>query len=153
MKNILTTLALTTALVIPGAAMARDITLTGMLKNYGGDGAYLAVYITNGNGGYVGTVWVGGGKSKYFSHFTHWYRATGGDTGNAMTGASVGAGRSFQITFGLDDALIDAGYQLRIDASVEDMRDAPSDIVIPLTSANFGTGNAGRRYIRNIFMQ
>ncbi len=153
MKNILSTLALSTALVLPGVAMARDITLTGTLKNYRGDGAYLAVYVTNANGGYVGTVWVGGGKSKYFQHFTHWFRATGGNVGNAMTGASVGAGRTFQITFSLADAMIDAGYQLRIDASVEDMRDAPSDIVIPLTSENFGTGNAGRRYIRNIFLQ
>lgn len=153
MKKILTSLALTTALVMPGAAMARDITLTGILKNYGGDGAYLAVYITNANGAFVGTVWVGGGKSKYFNHFTHWFRATGGNVGSAMTGASVGAGRSFQITFSLADALIDAGYQLRIDASVEDMRDAPSDAVIPLTSANFGTANDGRRYVRSVFLQ
>lgn len=153
MKNILTTLALTTALVMPGAAMARNITLTGILKNYGGDGAYLAVYITNANGGYVGTVWVGGGKSKYFNSFTHWYRATGGNTTNAMTGASVGAGRSFQINFDLADALIDSGYQLRIDASVENFRDAPSDVVIPLTSANFGTPNTGRRYVRTVFLQ
>ena len=153
MKKILATLALTTAIVMPGAAMARDITLTGILKNYGGQGAYLAVYLTNANGAYVGTVWVGGGKSKYFSHFSHWYRATGGNTGNAMTGASVGAGRSFQISFSLADALIDAGYQLRIDAAVENYRDAPSDIIIPLTSDNFGTANAGRRYVRSVFLQ
>ncbi|MCF6303744.1 MAG: DUF2271 domain-containing protein [Rhodobacteraceae bacterium] len=153
MKNILTTLALTTALVLPGAAMAREITLTGTLKNYRGDGAYLAVYVTNANGGFVGTVWVGGGKSKYFDHFTHWFRATGGNTATARTGASVGAGRSFEITFNLSDAMIDAGYQLRIDASVEDMRDAPSDIVIPITSENFGTTNSGRRYIRSVSLR
>ncbi len=153
MKNILTTLALTTALVMPGAVMARDITLIGTLKSYGGQGAYLAVYITNANGGYVGTVWVGGGKSKYFQHFTHWARATGGNVGNAMTGASVGSGRTFQVSFNLADALIDAGYQLRIDAAVENMRDAPSDIVIPLTSDNFGTANSGRRYVRSVFLQ
>ncbi len=153
MKNILTTLALTTALVIPGTVMARDITLTGTLKNYGGQGAYLAVYITDANGAFVGTAWVGGGKSKYFQHFTHWFRATGGNTGNAQTWASVGSGRTFQISFRLSDALIDAGYQIRIDASVEDMRDAPSDIVIPLTSSNFGSANAGRRYVRSVFLQ
>ncbi len=153
MKKILTTLALTTALVIPGSVMARTITLTGALKNYGGDGAYLAVYVTKENGDFVGTVWVGGGKSKYFDHFTHWYRATRGDMRYAMTGASVGAGRSFEITFDLADALIDSGYQIRIDASVEDMRDAPSDIVIPITSENFGVTNSGRRYVRSVVLQ
>jgi hypothetical protein len=153
MKNILTTLALTTALVVPGAAMARNVTMTGILKNYGGPGAYLAVYVTDANGAFVGTVWVAGGKSKYFRHLPQWFRATGGSTGNAMTGASVGNGRSFQISFDLADALIDSGYQLRIDAAAENFREAPSDIVIPLTSDNFGTANAGRRYVRSVFLQ
>lgn len=153
MKKILTTLALTTALVIPGTVMARDITLTGTLKNYGGSGAYLAVYVTDANGAFVGTAWVAGGRAKYFRHLNQWFRATGGNRGNAQTGASVGSGRTFQITFGLSDALIDAGYELRIDAAAENMREAPSDIVIPLTSANFGTAISGRRYVRSVFLQ
>lgn len=153
MKKILTTLALTSALVIPGTVMARDITLTGTLKNYGGPGAYLAVYVTDANGAFVGTAFVAGGKSKYYKHFAHWFRATGGNIGNAQTGASVGSGRTFQISFSLSDAMIDAGYQIRIDAAAENMREAPSDIVIPLTSDNFGTANSGRRYIRSVFLQ
>ncbi len=152
MKKILTALALTTALVMPGTVMARNVTLTGILKNYGGDGAYLAVYITNANGSYVGTLWLAGGKSKYYNSLSHWYRATGGAT-SGVTAASVGSGRSFQITFDIADALIDSGYQIRIDASVENFRDAPSDIIIPLTSESFGTANSGRRYIRSVFLQ
>ena len=39
MKSFLATLALTTALTLPGLAMARPVTLTTTLNNYGGDGA------------------------------------------------------------------------------------------------------------------
>ena len=153
MKKILTTLALTTALVAPGVAMARNITMTGVLKNFGGSSAYLAAYVTDANGQFVGTVWVAGGRSKYYKHLSHWFRATGGRTGNAMTGASIGNGRSFQVSFSIADNMMDAGYELRIDAASENMREAPADIVIPLTSSNIGAANAGRRFIRSVFLQ
>ncbi len=42
MKSIFAALALTTALTLPGLAMARPITVTTTLNRYGGDGAYLA---------------------------------------------------------------------------------------------------------------
>ena len=80
MKSLLATLALTTALTLPGLAMARPVTLTTTLNNYGGDGAYLALYVTDASGAYVGSLWMAGGKSKYYEHLTDWYRATGGDT-------------------------------------------------------------------------
>ena len=44
----------------------------------------------------------------------------------------------------------DAGYVLHIDAAVEDMRDSPSDVVVPLTSAGAGMPNPGRRYVANL---
>jgi hypothetical protein len=90
-----------------------------------------------------------GGKSKYYSHLTDWYRATAGDISqvNGITGASVGAGRKLEITFDLADALFDAGYTLHIDASVENMRDSPNEIAVPLTSQGSGAANRGRRYI------
>ena len=64
MKSIIAALALSTALTFPGLAMARPVTLTTTLSNYGGDGAYLALYVTDAKGAYVGTLWMGGGKSK-----------------------------------------------------------------------------------------
>ncbi len=45
MKSVLAALALTTALTLPGLAMARPVTLTTTLNDYGGDGAYLAIYV------------------------------------------------------------------------------------------------------------
>lgn len=149
MKKILAALALTTALTLPGIALARPVTLTTTLKSYGGDGAYLAIYVTNSEGAYAGTLWMAGGKAKYYEHLSDWYRATGGNAAeiNGITGASVGAGRTLEITLDLADALFDAGYTVHVDAAVEDMRDSPSDLAIPLTSAGAGQAVQGRRYV------
>jgi len=149
MNKLLAALALTTALTAPGLALARPVTLTTTLTNYGGYGAYLALYVTDAKGAYAGSLWMAGGKSRYYSHLTDWYRATGGDTAeiNGLTGASVGAGRTLEITLDLADALFDVGYTLHIDAAVEDMRESPNEVQVPLTAAGAGQQTAGRRYI------
>lgn len=149
MKHLLSCLAVSTALALPGLATARPVTLTTTLQNYGGDGAYLAVYLTDPSGAYVRTLWVAGKKSKYYKHLTDWHRATGGNPSqiNGITGASVGEGRSLKVTADLADALFDAGYKLNIDAAAEDMRDSPRDISVPLTKAGAGKPVAGRRYV------
>lgn len=149
MKSLVAALGLTTALVLPGMALAREVTLTTNLKNYGGDGAYLAVYLTDPSGAYVRTLWVAGKKSKYYKHLTDWHRATGGSPSqiNGLTGASVGEGRSLKVTADLADALFDAGYKLNIDAAAEDMRDSPRDISVPLTKAGAGKPVSGRSYV------
>lgn len=152
MKSTLSLLALTTALVLPGLALARPVTLTTALINYGGDGAYLALYVTDAAGAYAGTLWMAGGKSKYYEHMSDWYHATGGDPAqiNGITGASVGAGRTLEITLDLQEALFDAGYTLHIEAAVEDMRDSPRDVSVPLTTQGAGQPVAGQRYIANV---
>jgi hypothetical protein len=149
MKKILAALALTTALTLPGIALARPVTLTTTLKSYGGDGAYLAIYVTDSKGAYAGTLWMAGGKAKYYEHLSDWYRATGGNAAeiDGITGASVGAGRTLEITLDLADALFDAGYTVHIDAAVEDMRDSPNEVAMPLTSAGAGQTVQGRRYV------
>lgn len=149
MKSLFATLALSTALTLPGLAMARPVTLSTTMSNYGGDGAYLALYVTDASGAYAGSLWMAGGKSKFYEHLGEWYAATGGDPAqiNGITGASVGAGRTLEITFDLADALFDAGYTLHIDAAVEEMRDSPNEIAVPLTTAGAGTAVPGRRYI------
>jgi hypothetical protein len=152
MKSILAALALTTALTFPGLVMARPVTLTTTLSSYGGDGAYLVLYVTDPKGAYVGTLWMAGGRSKYYQHLTDWYRATGGDPAqiNGITGASVGAGRTLDITLDLADALFDAGYTLHVDAAVENMRESPNEIALPLTTAGAGIPVNGRRYVANL---
>ena len=148
MKSLLAALMLTTALTLPGLAEARPVTLTTQLSNYGGNGAYLALYVTDAQGKYVNTLWMAGTKSKYYDHLSGWARASGGRPAeiNGITGASVGAGRTLEITLDLADALFDAGYSLRIDAAVEDMRDSPNEVVVPLTKETKPSVR-GRRYV------
>ena len=71
----------------------------------------------------------------------------------AGVGASVGAGRALKVTADLADALIDAGYEIRIDAAVEDMRDSPSDVRIPLTTTGAGKPQAGKQYVQSLTYQ
>ena len=154
-KLFLTTLAAACALAIPTLAHSRQLTLTAQLKNYGGDGAYLAAYLTDAKGVYVRTLWLAGGKAKYYKHLSNWNRLSAGDTKrlNGVTGASVGAGRTLKVTADLADALIDAGYEIRIDAAVEDMRDSPSEVRLPLSKANAGKPLAGKQYIQSLTFQ
>ncbi len=144
-------LAMATALTFPGLAMARPVTLTATLDAYGGNNAYLVLYVTDAAGSCKGTLWVAGGKSKYYSHLSGWNRGSGQNLADidGVTGASVRAGRTLKVTLDLADALFDAGYQLRIDTAVEDMRDSPSEVVVPLTSAGAGQPVPGRVRIRS----
>ena len=153
MKPLAAILALSTALTLPAIALARPVTLTTTLNDYGGDGAYLAFYVTDPQGAYAGSLWMAGGKSKYYDSLSGWYRATGGDTRqvDGITGASVGAGRTLEITLDLADALFDAGYTLHVDAAVEDMRDSPNEVALPLIAA--GASASGTRYIASVSYQ
>jgi hypothetical protein len=154
-KPLLTIFATACALALPALAQSRQLTLTAQLKNYGGDGAYLAAYLTDAKGVYVRTLWVAGGKAKYHKHLSDWVSLSGGDKRrlDGVTGASVGAGRTLKVTADLADALIDAGYEIRIDAAVEDMRDSPSEVRIPLSTANIGKPQSGKQYIQSVIFQ
>src|SRR5690554_6104340 len=154
-KSLLTIVAVASALALPSLAHSRQVTLTTQLKDYGGDGAYLAVYLTDAKGAYVRTLWVAGGKAKYYKHLADWNRLSAGDGQRlqGVTGASVGAGRTLTVTADLADALIDAGYEIRIDAAAEDMRDSPAEIRVPLSTAQAGKAQAGKTYIQSFSYQ
>ncbi|NBZ86995.1 DUF2271 domain-containing protein [Stagnihabitans tardus] len=142
--------ALAGALVLPGLAEARQVTLTTELANYGGDGAYLAFYVTDASGKYMGSLWMSGGRSKYYRHLSGWEQASGGDPAEVagITGASVGQGQTLTLTLDLADSLFDAGYVLHVDAAVEHMRDSPDEIAVPLTAA--GVSAKGGTYIAKL---
>jgi hypothetical protein len=148
-----TTAAVCLALAMLAApALARPVTVTTKMKPYGGDGAYLALYLTDAQGAYKGTLWVSGKKTKYWSHLSSWHRATGGTPAgvDAITGASVGAGRTLTVTVELADALIDAGYQIRVDSSVEKKADRPAEVVAPLTTSGKQQAVAGRGFVQSL---
>ncbi len=154
-RSLLTIVAVASALALPSLAHSRQVTLTAQLRNYGGDGAYLAVYLTDAKGAYVRTLRVAGGKAKYYKHLADWNRLSARDAKrlDGVTGASVGAGRSLEVTAELADALIDAGYEIRIDAAAEDMRDSPSEIRVPLSTQNAGKPQPGKQYIQSLIYQ
>ena len=84
-KTVATTALCLTLALLATPALARPVTITTKMKPYGGDGAYLALYLTDAKGAYKGTLWGSGQKSKYWSHLSSWYRATGGRV-DAVTG-------------------------------------------------------------------
>jgi len=151
MKKLLSVLAFGAAITIPAVVAAKPVTFTTTLRNYRGPGAYLALYVVDSNDVYKGTLWMSGGKTKYYKHLSGWKRATRGDLAQVrgVTGASIGAGRTLEVTLDLADALFDAGYKLHIDAAVEDRRDSPSDVVIALTRANIGKSVRGKSFVGN----
>ena len=113
MKILLPASPTAAALALPGLAEARPVTFEATLKNYGGNGAYVVLYVTDAAGKYRGTLWMAGGKAKYYRHLSDWQRASGGAAGeiDGITGASIGSGKTLKISLDLADALIDAGYQ------------------------------------------
>ncbi len=151
MKKILFALGLAAVMVVPAYAQAREVTFTTQLNNYGGDGAYLALYLTDADGQYHGTLWIAGEKSKYYKHLRDWARGSGMNQAeyDGLTGASVTSGRTLNVTLEIEDALIDSGYQVRVDTAVEDMRDNRSDVVVPLTTEGSGKSVAGRGYVQS----
>ncbi len=138
------------ALAVPAVATARPVTLEAQLSNYGGDGAYLAVYLVDRSGHYQSTLWVAGRKAKYWRHLGDWYRATGGKAKvDGISGASVGAGKTLKVTVDVADALLDAGYDIHVDSAVEKMKENPSEVVVPLTAAGAGKAVSGRGYVKS----
>jgi hypothetical protein len=131
-----TFLLATTALAIPTFADAKTVSFKVDMARYGGRGAYFAIYLTDPQGTYKGTLWLAGEKTRYYRHLSDWMAVTGGRPNDIFgpTGASIGSGRSREFVVDVPDALIDAGYTLRADFAAEEMWASPSEIVLPFTS-------------------
>ncbi|SON57258.1 hypothetical protein HDIA_3717 [Hartmannibacter diazotrophicus] len=151
MKLFAPAIAAAAVLAAPGLASAREVTFETTLANYGGDGAYVVIYVTDKSGAYVGTLWMAGGRSKYYRHLPEWLRASRGRLSevDGITGASVGAGRTLKISVDLADTIIDGGYEVHVDTAVENMRENPGDVVVPLTSDGNGKPVGGRGYVKS----
>lgn len=128
-------LALAGMAAMPTIGQAREINLSTTLKDYRGNEAYLAIYVTDAQGAYQRTLWVAGKKAKYYKHLRDWVQGGGSKPAefDGLTGASVGGGETLEVAVELEDALIDAGYEIRIDSAVEDKRDNRGEIKVPLT--------------------
>lgn len=151
MKKLAVSLSLAGVLALPGLVEARPVTLITQLQNYGGNAAFLAFYVTDARGQYKKTLWVAGKKVKYYKNLRDWARGSGlrASEFDGVSGASVGSGGTLKVTVELADALIDAGYEIRVDSAVEDKRDNPADVRVPLTAKGAGKPVAGRGYVKS----
>lgn len=134
---------------LPAISQAREINLSTTLQEYRGNEAYLAIYVTDAQGAYQRTLWVAGKKAKYYRHLRDWAQGGGNRPAefDGLTGASVGSGETLEVAVELEDALIDAGYQIRIDTAVEDKRDNRGEIQVPLSSQATSVKGSGQGYI------
>jgi len=150
MKFALPTLAATAAFVAPAVAEARQVTFETTLKDYGGSGAYVAIYVLDPAGKYKGTLWMAGDRAKYYRHLSDWERASGGRLSevDGITGASVGSGKTLKISLDIAHALINAGYKVHVDTAAENGDDNPSEIVSPLETSASGKAVAGDGYVK-----
>jgi hypothetical protein len=144
-------LVVTAAFIAPTIAQARQVTLETTLMAYGGNGAYVALYLLDASGKYKGTLWMAGDKTKFYRHLSDWSRASGGRLAevDGITGASVGSGKTLKITVDIADALIDAGYKIHVDTAVEDGMDNPSEVVAPLDASASGKASVGDGYVKS----
>ncbi|PSF04696.1 DUF2271 domain-containing protein [Marinobacter fuscus] len=151
MKKILVALGLASSIALSAQTQAREVTFSTELLDYGGEGAYMALYLTDAAGAYQGTLWVAGEKTKYYKHLSGWARGSRLNPAeyDGLTGASITSGRTLKITLDLDDSLIDSGHEIRIDTAVEDMRDNRADVAVPLTTEGSGIPVSGRGYVRS----
>jgi hypothetical protein len=152
MKKLFVTAGFIMSLSLPNLIQAAEVTITTTLNAYSGEGAYLAFYLTDAKGKYNRTLWVAGGKSKYYKHLQDWARGSGlkSKEYDGLTGASVTSGDTLTVKVNIDDALIDAGYLIRVDSAVEDQREHRIDAEVPLTRQGAGTEVAGRGYVKTL---
>lgn len=140
---------LAAVLALPTLAIAKPVTVTAQFADYGGYGAYAAVYVTDAQGKVVQTLHVAGKKAKYYRHLSGWARGASGSV-DGLTGASIGSGGTLTVTADIADAMLDAGYQVRIDTSVEDGNDYAADAAAPLAAASAGKPVAGHGYVQSL---
>ena len=142
-------LALAGMAALPASGQAREINLSTTLKDYRGNEAYLAIYVTDAQGAYQRTLWVAGKKAKYYKHLRDWAQGGGSKPAevDGLTGASVGGGEPLEGAVELEDALIDARYEIRIASAVEDQRDNRGEIKLPLTQQATTVNGGAQGYV------
>ncbi|CBL44389.1 conserved hypothetical protein [gamma proteobacterium HdN1] len=147
-------LAITAAGCAPTSS-ADTVKIQAQLNNYRGDGAYLAVYLTDNNGAYKQTLWISGKKPKYYKHLADWARGSGQQRSeyDGLSGASTTSGSTLKINADIAPALVDSGYQIRVDSAVEDQRDYRAEIIVPLTREGAGKPIAGKGYVQSLTYQ
>ncbi|SFR47652.1 Predicted protein [Yoonia tamlensis] len=136
----------------PFSAAAEEATFLVQLENYAGENAYFALYLIDPDDRFVRTLWVSGDEARWYPDQPRWWKYVGRAQEDLLpvTGASTAAGDRAVIRIALEPEVLDAGYQIRVDTSVEDQQNFPNDIQIPLESTAHGEKIEGTGYVRYI---
>lgn len=134
------------------AAEADEAVILIQMNDYIGPKAYYSLYLVNPEGRYAETLWVSGPSKVWWPDTRRWfgYYSRSGENVDAITGASTAAGARNVMRVQIDPALIDAGYTLRVETSVEEGENHQQDAEVELTRANERTRHAGTGYVRYI---
>lgn len=123
------------------------------MKNYTGEGAYIAISLLNADNEYQETLYVQGDDEEWYSDITEWWKFQGKVRANidAVTGATISGGNRAITTLKINADKIDKGYKIRFESAVEDQEYYKDDVEFELTSENLKgkfEGNGFIRYVR-----
>lgn len=153
MKSFLKMLALGLLISISVPALAQTSKYKCMLQMnaYTGEEAYIVVSLVNPKGEYEKTLYLMGKDKKWYNGFKEWFKFFGKTQKlDAKTGASIGGGDRTMINLDIDDAVMNKGYKLRFESSVEDQKYYLADVEIPLTAGALAGKTDGKGYIKYI---
>lgn len=138
------------AMLMPSFAAAEEATFLVQLNDYKGDEAYFSLYLVSPDNRFVRTLWVSGDEERWYPDQPRWWKYVGRAQEDlaAITGASTAPGDRTVIRIDLEPEVLDAGYSVRVDTSVEDQSNFPTDVETVLTSEAHGDKIPGTGYVR-----
>lgn len=140
----------TLTMLVPAAAVAEEATFLVQLNDYEGDKAYFSLYLVSPDNRFVRTLWVSGDEERWYPDQPRWWKYVGRaqEDLTAVTGASTAPGDRAVIRIELEPEVLDAGYSVRVDTSVEDQSNFPTDVETVLTADAHGEKIPGTGYVR-----
>jgi len=124
------------------------------MKNYAGEGAYVAVSLLTSTGEYVKTLYVQGDDDEWYHDITEWWNFQGKVHAkiDAITGATISGGNRAISVIQIANDKIDKGYKIRFESAVEDKEYYKDDVEFELTSQSVKSKIEGKGFIRYIRM-
>lgn len=152
MLNTLKAAAVVATIGFAVPAQARPVNVEVAMNPYSGQQAYMAAYIVDASGQYVATIMTAGSRSKYLADLSRWCRMfqRAGGRVDGTSGASIGSGQSMQTQVDIPDAMLNAGYTLRIETAVENQRYFPDEAAVVLEDATNGKPVAGAGFVQSV---
>lgn len=124
------------------------------MKNYSGEGAYIAISLLNPDGKYEKTLYVQGDDDEWYHDITEWWNFQGNVQAkiDAITGATISGGNRAISHLVIDNDKINKGYKIRFETAVEDKEYYKDDVEFELTSTSVKNKTEGKGFIRYVRM-